>query len=382
MKKAAILLKEKLSGLLEVLQGLEQADAEPSRLDCDVMLASLREAYQLVLDINKPEPVESEPIEQKIDRMVESRLQLQSENQQQLLQQLEQHIDSMLDSKLTTLISNKIEVHQPESASPVTEEPVVAEPEPKQPEVIIPDAEEEPVFAPEEPQAEPALPYEEQTMEQAEGKQNEELFEEPDNQPAVEQETPKESGTTLWDMLQPKQGTTSVADRFKPGQSLVDQYKQADSTPIAEKPQETTPVAETAPVTEPTPQPADNATTGSLFELLHQEQNAHNNAPSTRTLADQLSDNKPNVEQSLEEKVNAHKVADLRTVISISDKFQFMNDLFHNNMKAYNDFILKLNAASGREAGLEVLSETAAAFNWDKDSLTVKKFQTIFDRKF
>ena len=51
-------------------------------------------------------------------------------------------------------------------------------------------------------------------------------------------------------------------------------------------------------------------------------------------------------------------------------------------MKAYNDFILKLNAASGREAGLEVLSETAAAFNWDKESLTVKKFQSIFDRKF
>lgn len=470
MKKGVILLKEKITSMLEVLKRMEESDAELTVLDCDILLNLMRETYQSVLDMNKPEVEETEPLEGKIDRMVEKHFKTQSESQEQLMSRLEQRLDTMLNEKLSSILTSKLEaiasttmvaatidrnasapqtdartektiatetpieeVPQPKeepSVEPQPELTVEIEPEiqpepkakisietPKEPVTETPKAvppvaekvqptDEAPLFAPEEPVTEPVKPNDAQTMEQLEGHQNESLFEEPQpKKPAA-----KENSTTLWDMLQPKEGTASVADRFKPGHSLVDQYKVNDKenpsvttetptkaevknhehTTAAPKQEEPKPVEKVAqPVAKPVesaPQPKPvqekkESANGSIFEMLHHEA-PQAKETTTRTLADQLSNNKPNIEQSIEEKVNAHKVTDLRTVISISDKFQFMNDLFHNNMKAYNDFILQLNAAPNRAAGLEVMAATAASFNWDKDSLTVKKFQTIFDRRF
>ena len=84
----------------------------------------------------------------------------------------------------------------------------------------------------------------------------------------------------------------------------------------------------------------------------------------------------------VEKRINANKVADLRTVININDKFSFMNELFHNNMKGYNDFILRLNALSDRNEALAYVQTIASQYNWDNDSTAVKTFYSIFDRKF
>ena len=104
--------------------------------------------------------------------------------------------------------------------------------------------------------------------------------------------------------------------------------------------------------------------------------------PKVRTLADTLGQRKRNVEEQLETRVNAKKVDDLRTIININDKFSFMSELFHNNMKAYNDFILRLNATAGREEALAYVADTAALNRWDDNSSAVKAFYKIFDRKF
>lgn len=76
------------------------------------------------------------------------------------------------------------------------------------------------------------------------------------------------------------------------------------------------------------------------------------------------------------------KVVDLRTIININDKFSFMNELFHNNMKAYNDFILRLNAIDNREEAMAVVDEIAMQYNWDRNSLSATTFFSILDRKF
>ena len=59
-----------------------------------------------------------------------------------------------------------------------------------------------------------------------------------------------------------------------------------------------------------------------------------------------------------------------------------MNELFRNNMKGYNDFIMKLNALNSRDEALSYVHEIAEQYKWDDESLTVKTFYSIFDRKF
>ncbi len=104
--------------------------------------------------------------------------------------------------------------------------------------------------------------------------------------------------------------------------------------------------------------------------------------PKVRTLADTLNKHNINIEEQLETRVNAKKVDDLRTIININDKFSFMSELFHNNMKAYNDFIMRLNSYNNREEALAYVAEVAAQYMWHENSLVVKSFYKIFDRKF
>lgn len=96
----------------------------------------------------------------------------------------------------------------------------------------------------------------------------------------------------------------------------------------------------------------------------------------TRTLGESLGADRPQP-TSLEKKVD-----DLRTVININDKFSFMSELFHNNMKAYNDFIMRLNAIALRDEALAHVQEVAAQYKWDDNSPAVQTFYKIFDKKF
>ena len=118
----------------------------------------------------------------------------------------------------------------------------------------------------------------------------------------------------------------------------------------------------------------------SLFDYF--KNSSEEDQPRVRTLADTLNKNSRNVEEQLETRVNAKKVDDLRTIININDKFSFMSELFHNNMKAYNDFILRLNSYTSREEALAYVAEVAAQYMWHENSLVVKSFYKVFDRKF
>ena len=118
----------------------------------------------------------------------------------------------------------------------------------------------------------------------------------------------------------------------------------------------------------------------SLFDYF--KNSSEEDQPRIRTLADTLNKNSRNVEEQLETRVNAKKVDDLRTIININDKFSFMSELFHNNMKAYNDFILRLNSYTDREEALAYVAEVAAQYMWHENSMVVKSFYKVFDRKF
>lgn len=130
--------------------------------------------------------------------------------------------------------------------------------------------------------------------------------------------------------------------------------------PIAIPEPEPEATAEPEPRTEPAKQQA------SLLDYLKHPQEEH---PLQRTLGESLG-------------ANSRKVDDLRTVININDKFSFMSELFKNNMRAYNDFILTLNDIKSRDEALAVVAETSKQYQWDENSSAVQTFYKIFDKKF
>ena len=299
--------------------------------------------------------------------------------------------------------------------------------------------EEESPFAPAEPEPEMA-PAPEPVMEKIEGNQYEELFE--DTVAKVEVEKPVEKVETVAETIVEKvvekvepivekvepvveekpivEKVESVVEKVEPiaekaepivekveptvekTEPIVEKVKPAVEEPRVElKREEVKPVEqpivehkvekheekvvkEEAPAHKAEHKTQPKATQPSLFDYLSSPSTTTTMAekPTAPTIADKLSASHPTVESQLEHKVNSQKVSDLRTVININDKFSFMTELFHNNMKAYNDFILKLNAISEREEAMTYVESVSKEYGWDSNSLAVKTFYKVMERKF
>lgn len=162
---------------------------------------------------------------------------------------------------------------------------------------------------------------------------------------------------------------------IEPEPEPVPAAKPVEPSP-APKPVEPAPAAKPAKPA-PAPKPAEpkheseQPVSGAQASLLDLLQN-----PSQRTLGERLAATAP-AQNNLERRVD-----DLRTVININDRFSFMSELFHNNIRAYNDFIMALNAISSRDEALALVEQTARHEGWDNGSATVASFHKILDKKF
>ena len=125
---------------------------------------------------------------------------------------------------------------------------------------------------------------------------------------------------------------------------------------------------------------SEHKAAGTQASLLDYLKRPVEEKPTTRTLGESLGGVESGERRV--ENVLVKKVSDLRTIININDKFSFMSELFHNNMKAYNDFILRLNAIDNRDEALLCVSEVSAQYHWDESSLAVQSFYKVFDKKF
>ena len=175
---------------------------------------------------------------------------------------------------------------------------------------------------------------------------------------------------------------------------LFDEVIIEPETPVVSESPKTPEAPEPSVVPEtPAPEPESASKAGvqaSLLDYLHSPQSHRGNSPSlveqlkpsVRTLGEKLG-GVENGEPRMESGIDAgKKVSDLRTVININDKFSFMSELFHNNMKAYNDFILRLNSIDTRDEALLCVNEVSAQYKWDDSSLAVQSFFKVFDKKF
>ena len=233
-----------------------------------------------------------------------------------------------------------------EAVEPVAEPEVSAESEPEpEPEV------EKPLFAPEE-NDEPETPVMAPVMEELESNGNEKLFEN-DNLMVFEVESTTEP---------------EPEPEIEP---------EPEPEPVMDIEPEPTHEPEKEPEPEPKPQQVEQP---SLFDYLPHSETKEQ--PAVRTIGETLNTGVSNLSEQLERRALSNKVDDLRTIININDKFSFMSELFHNNMKAYNDFILRLNAIDSRDVAMEHVQEIARQYNWDNNSMAVMNFYKVFDRKF
>ena len=236
-------------------------------------------------------------------------------------------------AKSGELVTENGAVPEPE---PVVAVPVAAVPEPEpEPSILLADTDAQPVYAEEPEPEQPVVASGSQpSVDEIEGQPNDDLFEEEPTAPEPEPEP----------------------------------------EPIVPEPQPAAPQPHPEPAPEPEEEPKQEQP--SLFDYLKP---GSTEKTAQRTIADTLGGN---VKGGIEQKIASNKVEDLRTIININDKFSFMSELFHNNMKGYNDFILRLNATESREEALAYVGTIAEQYSWDNESLAVKTFYSIFDRKF
>ncbi len=323
-------LTEGMQRLCAIANRIVGHQGEVSMIERDMLLEDLRRLYDVALRLH-------------VDgtNNVEQSLVSEEHSAESGERDAEMPDEEMLSSTvMATMAAMSVPAEEPEPA-PAPEHTPVPEPE------ITPEplSESEPVM---EQQPELEIPSEMPKIDDMVTNENSLLFDE-----VIIEENPK-APSYLEPDLEP------AADDHVP-------------TPVQETPVEEAVAME---VSEQTSEPK----MGRQASLLDYLKQTVEEKPTVRTIGDTLGEvenGKRNGETGWNQ-----KVSDLRTVININDKFSFMSELFHNNMKAYNDFILRLNSIDTRDEALLCVNEVSAQYKWDENSLAVQSFYKIFDKKF
>ncbi|MCR4816660.1 MAG: hypothetical protein K5842_05705 [Bacteroidales bacterium] len=373
MEKVSKTLEPALARVHELVERMDKNEGGIPVIERDMLLAELRQMYDMVYRIGEPVVGNSVSVESDAE---------------ELTPVAETPLAAVVVEAVRKEEAVKEDVIVLEEQEEQDEEPAQDE----ETEILMTDTDAEPLYAEEPETEESSTPDDQQpSIEDLEGRQNDDLFEESEEpsdveeaetveataEPSVVEEPAKPAGEeapqTLWDKLQSPMGGSTIADKIGTSRTVSDLFKEKKEDNLSEP---------AAP--EPTPEPDEenlsneenDASQPSLFDYFRTTAEK----PVSRTIADSLGENqKQNTETG---GLAANKVTDLRTIININDKFSFMNELFHNNMKGYNDFILKLNALSDREEALAYVESVSLQYGWDNESLAVKTFYAIFDRKF
>lgn len=327
-------LSSSIARLSLLAQRMENCEGNIAAIDRDLFLQELRNLYGFALDLSST----SCSAEQEGPT--------------------EETFDEPLMGEPTTLVAPTFEETVPEAAKVVVAATETTEEATKETESELPP------FAPAEAEETVSEFVTSNDMENIEGAKYDELFfgeKEPD-------EPMQESA-----IMQEEAPIDNTPEEIIPN---TDEPAIEEAQPKPEP--EPTPVQEAKH-----PEPEQSRTQTSLLSYLKKtaiEEPEQFSAP--RTIGESLHPYSYNIEEQLTNRVNSQKISDLRTIININDKFSFINELFHNNMKSYNDFIMQLNTLQQREEALEYVSTISQLNHWEENSLAVKTFFSLFDRKF
>ena len=346
MKKSVKELTEGMQRLCAIANRIVAHEGEVSRIERDLLLEDLRRLYEVALRLGNEElGIRNEELADAV---------VKKEKESVVMEPDEEMLSSTVMATMAAMgvavEKEEMKNEKGEMAAAQQETPQVVEPEPE----LVP----EPVLEP-EPE-----PVEVPQMEEIENNGNSLLFDEV----IIEDESEKRKEESVADAPQ-------EAQREETQQKETQQAASLQMEP--EKHVEVKPEPKPEPEPEPEPVP-EHHTTGAQASLLDYLKRPVEEKPTVKTLGEKVTTGTHN----LGEQLNSKKVSDLRTVININDKFSFMSELFHNNMKAYNDFILRLNAIDTRDEALMCVNEVSAQYKWDEGSLAVQSFYKVFDKKF
>jgi len=87
-------------------------------------------------------------------------------------------------------------------------------------------------------------------------------------------------------------------------------------------------------------------------------------------------------DKSLGPKIPSEKVQELKSAISINDKFIFINELFDGNLREYNETIETLNGLQNLNQASEYLDLFRKKNFWDTGSKAFKTLSELVNRRF
>lgn len=87
-------------------------------------------------------------------------------------------------------------------------------------------------------------------------------------------------------------------------------------------------------------------------------------------------------DKSLGPKTKFHQPGDLKSAISINEKFLLINELFDGNLRDYNESIEKLNGFSDKKDALVFLDQMFRENFWNSESGAFKKLRELVEKKF
>ena len=130
--------------------------------------------------------------------------------------------------------------------------------------------------------------------------------------------------------------------------------------------------AETPETNQPTPAP----------EVTKQEPLPRATAPSVE-LSASPSEYKIKEAQPIRFESKGPREEDIRKLIGINDKYQFISELFGNNKEAYEAVIDELNTFEAETEALNWLKKSVfLEYHWDEQSLSVQSFYQVIGQYF
>lgn len=88
------------------------------------------------------------------------------------------------------------------------------------------------------------------------------------------------------------------------------------------------------------------------------------------------------VEESVVEKISHKKISDLKSVIGINEKFQFINELFDGNMKEYTVALDQINNFSTLGEAVNYLVNLKEMYKWNSENPIASNFEELVQRRF
>lgn len=86
---------------------------------------------------------------------------------------------------------------------------------------------------------------------------------------------------------------------------------------------------------------------------------------------------------TLADKIGRARIENIKSAISLSQKFMFINALFKGAGNEYENMLADIDACTSKDQALAILKEKyASKYNWDFTQYEVKEFVEIVERKF